>query len=328
MINVLYQHIDEKCPEHELHLNERCPECGSHCITDFEKGEIVCAKCGLVIDENIIDPGPEWRAFDFEKRARTGAPMTLTIHDRGLSTEISRQNRDASGRLIPNKNKFQIDRLRKWHQRTRIRNAKEKSYAYAFGELARIISSLKLPKNMEEIGAAKYREIAEKDLIRGRSIDAVAATTIYIVCRQHGIPRSLDEIAVVAKVGRKEISSAYRAINRGLELKLELISPKDYVPRFSSNLSLDEEVGLKAVGILEQAEQEGSTNDGKSPAGGAAAAIYIAVVIYNKATTQREIAIVADVTEVTIRSRYKAMIEKSPTIKEEYNKAVKEKKKK
>ena len=48
----------------------------------------MCTECGLVIDEDVIDPGPEWRAFDsdqYEKKARTGAPMTYTIHDKGLS---------------------------------------------------------------------------------------------------------------------------------------------------------------------------------------------------------------------------------------------------
>ena len=40
-------------------LNE-CPECHSHDLEyDHERAEISCKKCGLVIDENIIDLGPE-----------------------------------------------------------------------------------------------------------------------------------------------------------------------------------------------------------------------------------------------------------------------------
>ena len=46
-----------------------CPECGStELIGDYERAEVVCARCGLVIDENLVDMGPEWRAFDHEQR--------------------------------------------------------------------------------------------------------------------------------------------------------------------------------------------------------------------------------------------------------------------
>ena len=84
---------------------ERCPECNSgHLVRDYERGELICEECGLVIDDQFIDLGPEWRAFDVEqgeKRARTGAPMTYTIHDKGLSTEISWKNKDSYGKSIP-----------------------------------------------------------------------------------------------------------------------------------------------------------------------------------------------------------------------------------
>ena len=69
-----------------------CPECKSnHLSRDYTRAELVCRNCGLVIDEEIIDQGPEWRAFDseqHEKRSRTGSPMTYTINDKGLSTAI------------------------------------------------------------------------------------------------------------------------------------------------------------------------------------------------------------------------------------------------
>ena len=68
-------------------IETKCPECGSEkLINDHERGEIVCGACGLVIDDSIMDMGPEWRAFDHEqrdKRTRVGAPITYTIHDKG-----------------------------------------------------------------------------------------------------------------------------------------------------------------------------------------------------------------------------------------------------
>ena len=55
-----------------------CPDCnGKHLIKDYKRGELICDRCGLVITDKIIDPGPEWRAFDMDeegKKARTGDP--------------------------------------------------------------------------------------------------------------------------------------------------------------------------------------------------------------------------------------------------------------
>ena len=51
----------------------------------------------------MIDQGAEWRVFSPEQgdqRARTGAPMTVMLHDKGLSTDIDWQNKDYSGKAI------------------------------------------------------------------------------------------------------------------------------------------------------------------------------------------------------------------------------------
>ncbi|WP_324603263.1 TFIIB-type zinc ribbon-containing protein, partial [Halarchaeum acidiphilum] len=39
-----------------------CPECGGNLVVDEARGETVCEDCGLVVDEDEIDRGPEWRA--------------------------------------------------------------------------------------------------------------------------------------------------------------------------------------------------------------------------------------------------------------------------
>jgi len=140
----------------------QCPECGSnHLSKDYSRAELVCRNCGLVLDEDIIDHGPEWRAFDSEqreKRARTGAPMSYTIHDKGLSTVIGWKNRDSYGKSIPTKNRAQIYRLRKWARRIRISNATERNLAIAFSELDRLSSGMGLPRTVRETAAMIYRK--------------------------------------------------------------------------------------------------------------------------------------------------------------------------
>ena len=289
-----------------------CPECGSRqLVQDYERAELVCDKCGLVIDEEFMDMGPEWRAFDHDqrmKRSRVGAPMTYTIHDKGLSTMIDWRNRDSYGRSISSKNRAQLYRLRKWQRRIRVSNATERNLAFALSELDRMASALGLPRNVRETAAVVYRKAVDKNLIRGRSIEGVAAAALYAACRQCSVPRTLDEIAEVSRVSRKEIGRTYRFISRELDLKLTPTSPIDYVPRFCSGLKLKGEVQSKAVEILRHAAEKELTS-GRGPTGVAAAAIYIASVICGDRRTQREVADVAGVTEVTIRNRYKELAE-------------------
>src|SRR3989344_1663127 len=83
---------------------------------------------------------------------------------------------------------------------------------------------------------------------------------------------------------------------------------------------------LKAKKILKEAVDEEVTS-GKGPTGVAAAALYIAAVLEGEKRTQRDIADVVGVTEVTIRNRYKDLVEKLG-IEDEVEKKVQEMEKK
>lgn len=291
----------------------KCPKCSStHLTKDYSRAELVCEKCGLVIDAEIMDQGPEWRAFDSEqrdKKARTGSPMTYTIHDKGLSTTIGWQNRDAYGKSIPTRNRAQLYRLRKWQTRTRVSDGTERNLALALSALDRMSSTLSLPRNVRETAAMIYRKAVRRKLIRGRSIEGVSAAVLYAACRQCNVPRTLDEISNVSQMKKKEIGRNYRNISRKLELRLLPTTPYDYISRFSSRLSLSSDVQAKTIEILKKATSEELTS-GRGPTGLAAAALYIASVLCGERRTQREVAEIAGVTEVTIRNRYKELAKK------------------
>jgi transcription initiation factor TFIIB len=291
----------------------QCHKCGSNqLIKDHSRAELVCRNCGLVIDEDMIDHGPEWRAFDSEqreKRARAGAPMTYTLHDKGLSTTIGWSNRDSYGKSIPTRNRAQLYRLRKWHRRVRISDAVEKNLAIALFSLDRTASKMSLPRIVRETSAMIYRKAAMKKLVRGRSVEGVAAAAIYAACRQCHVPRTLDEISNMVHLSRKEIGRNYRYVSRELRLKLLPTLPEDYISRFCSGLNLSGEVQAKTLEILKKALDYELTS-GRGPTGMAAASLYIASVLCGERRTQREVADMAGVTEVTIRNRYKEIVDK------------------
>ncbi len=287
-----------------------CPECGNKKLTrDYERGEIICSNCGLIIAENMADLGPEWRAFDSEqreKRARGGAPIKFMRPNKGLVTEIDQYNRDIRGAKISPKKQAQFYRMRKWHKRASIASSMERNLAIALSELDRIASYLGLPDNMRESAALLYRKCIKAELIRGRLIESVVAAVIYATCRINGIPRTLDEVAKISGIEKKEIGRAYRFVRRELDLDVPLTDPGQYVPKFTAALKLSGQVQEKAIQLLKKSIKKGLIS-GRGPTGVAAAAVYIASAIYGERRTQKEVADVAGVTEVTIRNRYREL---------------------
>ena len=182
----------------------------------------------------------------------------------------------------------------------RVSNATERELAFALSELDRMASAWDCPER-PETAAMVYRKAVNKNLIRGRSIEGVVAASLYAACRQCNVPRTLDEVANSSRVGRKEIGRTYRFMTRELKLKLMPTRPQDYVQRFCSELKLSGEVQSKAAEILKDAAKKELTS-GRGPTGVAAAAIYIASILCNERRTQREVADIAGVTEVTIRT--------------------------
>ena len=218
-------------------------------------------------------------------------------------------NRDINGRNIPERNRAQLYRMRKWNKRIRVANASERNLAYALSELDRNSSRLSIPRSVREDAAFIYRDAAKNKLIRGRSIESMVAASLYMACRRNGIPRSLDEVAESFKISKKQIGRNQRFLSRKLKIKLNPTSPCEFIPRFASQLGVSSKVEVKAIEILKESIRQG-LNNGKGPTGLAAAALYIASYLLNERKTQKDIADVVGVTEVTIRNRYKELSEK------------------
>ena len=290
-----------------------CPECGStRLMRDYECAELVCMDCGFVVAAKIADRGPEWRAFDDEqrvKRTRVGAPLTYTIHDKGLSTMIDWHDRDIYGKSLSPGQKAQVYRLRKWQRRIRVSDATERNLAFALSEITKIANNLNLPKSILETASVIYRKAVKERLIRGRSIQGVTAAAIYLACRKCGLARTLEEIAQASSVNKKEVGRSYRFLIKELDYSIPPVKPSQYITKFSNQLTMQGKVEEIAHKILAAAKELKLTS-GRGPTGIAAAASYIASVLTGERKTQREIAEIAQVTEVTIRNRYKELVER------------------
>jgi transcription initiation factor TFIIB len=283
---------------------------GTDIIFNEDTGEYVCTRCGAVVMERHVDQGPEWRAFtpeERERRGRTGAPLSPTLHDHGLSTVIDHRDRDALGKRLSPRRRMEVQRLRKWQMRARIQTGMDRNLTIAMNELDRMAEKLNLPKQIKEEAAVIYRKAVEKGLVRGRSIESVVAAVIYAACRIHKQPRTLDEIAKKLEVNRKEVARCYRLLQKELKLQVPIADPMYHIPRIGNQLKLKGEIIEYAMEIMKKIKGNPITA-GKDPAGIAAAVIYIAVMQKGERRTQKEIASVAGVTEVTVRNRYKEIM--------------------
>ena len=293
---------------------KKCPECGGINLFYYqEKGEVICKDCGLVVEDKMVDFDQEWREFDAEsaeRKRRVGAPMSYTQFDRGLGTDVGRK---ADLYSLDHKGKNKYFRLRKWQQR--ISTAIERNLKLALSELKRVSSYLKLPGSVEEEASRIYTLAVQKGLVRGRSMESVVAGALYAACRRHDVPRTLDELSEASGIEKKEIGRTYRFVTRELGIKILPSNPADYIARFSTSLKLSPETQTRSVEIIEKAQNVELTS-GRGPTGIAAAALYVAALINGEKRTQREVADVAGVTEVTIRNRYKELLEKLDLEKE------------
>ncbi len=291
-------------------LNSNCLRCGKNSLlTDEDTGEQFCGKCGFVISEKVESSGPEWRSFQSDggsNPARTGAPTSLTIHDRGLSTVINSSNKDATGKSLTPSMRVTINRLRIWDSRSQVNQPNYKNLRQAFTELSRLKDKVSVPANVLEKAAYIYRKAMEKKLIRGRSITAMIAASLYAACRDTETPRTLREITYAANVKRNDVSRCYRLLHNELELKMPVVDSIQCIARISSKLKIPEKTKRYAAKVLKEA-RERKESSGKDPMGLAASALYISCVKNGVSMTQRDLADAASITEVTIRTRIKGL---------------------
>ncbi len=291
-------------------VGTKCPNCGGRDFILRNGNELVCVKCGHVLITHGLEEGPEWRSFegDGETKVRVGMPPSLMMQDKGLSTVIGKEDEDSSGRRIVGKAKRDLDRLRRWQRRIASYDSRERNLSQALGELNRTGEQLNIPFSVMERASYYYRLAMEKDLIRGRSIKNLATAALYLALRIEGIPKTLKELSKASGVEKKEVAKNYRLLVKELKLRMPTVDPAIYVKKICSKGSLGKAVMLQATKIVRLA-QDMRLTVGKDPVGLASAAVYYACELLNVEKSQRDISLAADVTEVTVRNRYKSLKE-------------------
>jgi transcription initiation factor TFIIB len=172
--------------------------------------------------------------------------------------------------------------------------------------LLKMKEKLSLSEAIVEKAAYIYRKALEKKLVRGRSILALIAASLYAACRESGTPRTIKEVSDAIDIRRGDLAASYRMLLQELELKMPVVDSVQCIARIASQIGLSEKTKRYAMKILKKAEQDQSSS-GKDPMGLAASALYLAGLKLGEKISQKQVAVASGVTEVTIRNRCKGL---------------------
>lgn len=232
-----------------------CPACSSTSILhDYNRGEQVCTRCGLVILDKLLEPGPEWRSVHGEgpERADVSSGLDVTRHDLGLGSrfEISREFSPAQ--------RARLRRLRVLQEQSRAGSWAAKSLRDAMVELGKICGDLSLPKGVRAEASVNYRRAKAGGMTVGRDMRQVIGAVVFFTCRLRGLPRTEKEVARVfssrygtsSGVARRSIHRLVRLLREVLEVEERRVTAEDYVGRFAPQLHLSDVAVEQAREIL------------------------------------------------------------------------------
>jgi len=276
-------------------------------VRDEESGEMVCSNCGFVLREKEEETGPSFSSSEAgASEMASGPPTSIAQPDMGLATVIGREGTDASGTGLSSRTRSTVERMRVWDRRSQPDQGAYKSMSRAFDQIKTIAAKVSVGQGAIERAAYIYRKALEKGLTRGRSLTQLAAAALYAACRDLQIPRSLKDVAEAGNVSKKDLSRSYRTLVTELDIRMPVEDPIRSLPKIGSAIGASPRTMRKAQEILRMAEAAG-VSAGKDPMGLAGAALYIASHLEGEGKSQPRVAKAAEVTEVTVRNRYRAL---------------------
>ena len=224
----MYQKPKEIC--------KRCSAVNSH-IFNHTSGEEVCANCGLVFEERVIDETYEKRNFSKnetslgENSSRVGAPEKA---ESSLGTRIS---------LKTNNNKI-------------IKTSSVEvisSCERGFTEINNFLGGKDISQMMIEQTKKLFDEFIKVQKIKGHNIKYLIAAMYFRACRDNNIAKSFKDIAEILGLEERKIKKSYNFIRKVITSN---VSPEilvqaaiNYIKTFCEECTLDKKFEKLACDI-------------------------------------------------------------------------------
>ena len=226
-------------------------------VFDQERGETICSKCGLVVEERRI----ETEAVPVRKYVPVGKRVSA------CRTAVSR-----------------------------LRGSNPRSIR---GNLRKLLEEKYHPLQVQGRAVELFKLVHSGGIVSGHDASIVAKTLLYTAYRLSHVPVALSEFAASPEE-RKRILRCYKKICARLESRVPKLEYGDYLSFLAKKRKVDKEAGVLAVRILSLVV-ENRLLGGANPVGVAATALYFACALKGQRMTQKDVAVAAGVSEVTIR---------------------------
>jgi len=234
----------------------------------------VCAQCGLVVAEAAVDTGPEWRAFEKEKRVRT-APLKLVV-----KTDMA----------VKPEHGVQWRKLARFHRETL--HGYERRLVKIGGEIRRIRECAGLPQHVAEEAEALVKRYFET--VAGFPPEVVAV--LWTAAKAAGAPRPLEDFLRCSKASERRVRRVAWRLKEEARLGGKL-SIENYVKTLAARVNLPASIVKSAVELLEKNRR---LLFGKNPWVSAAAALWLAS--FKKLGPLKALAEAAGTTPTSIRN--------------------------
>lgn len=282
---------------------------------EFSSGDLVCATCGLVLGDRIIDTRSEWRTFANDENnddpSRVGDAMNPLLNGSQLETSIAFGEGGRARELHRAQNRSQLDKA-------------TKGLLAAYGDISSLCDAVHIPKTVQESAKHIYKMTDDAKLFKGKSQESIIAGCIFIACRQARLGRTFKEIHGLTNVSKKEIGRTFKQLEKFLMTQREhdaananLYSLDTYentnstgaeelCGRYCSQLNLRNPHQVEKYSRL-LASKSSTVKDlaGRSPLSVAAACIYMICALLDDPRPSRDIATAAGVSDGTIKTAYK-----------------------
>ncbi|KAK4493844.1 hypothetical protein PRZ48_015029 [Zasmidium cellare] len=301
-----------------------CREDPPELFEDHASGDLICANCGLVLQQRSIDTSSEWRTFSNDDQgnddpSRVGDGPNALLNGPQLNTNIAFGDGGIrSKELHRAQNKANLDKG-------------NKSLLQAYKQIGALCDGWQLPTNVSDTAKYLFKDADESKIFKGKSQEALIAGCVFLACRRNQVPRSFREVMELTKVSKKEIGRIFKMLeqfnmhrekdkqNGGTSMVAggtvvfneeykgsTTADPKDLCYRYCSMLDMQNQTTNVAVALAEQMTTTGALA-GRSPLSSAAACIYMAGHLMGEPKNAKEIQSVARVSDSTIRHAYKLL---------------------
>lgn len=264
---------------------ERCPNCRStRLVSDEERGETCCAACGVVLDDRAHDGS---RGIEGESEpVRPGVRATVM--------------------KVPAGSRGGMARLAAYDGRIGTRHIPSALRGGSMSGLLSMCGKVGLPAAVRARAVDIYAMAANGGWMAGRTLASMMAASIYVACREAGVPRTMHDLTVHCNVRPRRLAKDVTFIMQ----KAGLNPPQYGVPALVSRLANTVGASTGAVrAALDQADAlDEAYTSGKNPAVLAAALLHVGMRAEGEGTTARSLALAAGVSDVSMRMRYNEII--------------------